>query len=250
MITFPNCKINLGLFITHKRPDGFHHLQSLFLPGPLTDVLEIIPRKDHECTVQQYNASFNIPIEQHSCYKAWKLLHENFGISGVDIYLLKKIPSGAGLGGGSSDAAFTLKTLNELFSLCLNESELLQLASQLGSDDAFFIYNRPCYLDGKGHELTPLNWEFPYRIEISSPGVNISTAEAYSTVIPKAAPIDLLTIMNLPHKDWKNIITNDFQVGAISLHPTIQDHIDAMYSKGAFYAAMSGSGSSVFGLFD
>lgn len=92
MITFPNCKINLGLFITHKRPDGYHHLQSLFLPGPLTDVLEIIPRKDHECTVQQYNASFNIPIEQHSCYKAWKLLHENFGISGVDIYLLKKYP--------------------------------------------------------------------------------------------------------------------------------------------------------------
>jgi len=249
MVAFPNCKINLGLYITHKRPDGYHHLQSIFLPGPLTDVLEIIPRNDHECVVQQYNATFNIPLEHHSCYKAWKLLHDHYGIAGVDIYLLKKIPSGAGLGGGSSDAAFTLLTLNTLFSLSLSEVDLLSFASQLGSDDAFFIYNRPCFLDGKGHELTPLNWEFPFRIEITSPGVSISTAEAYSSITPKPASIDLLNIMDIPQNEWRHIITNDFQSGAILRYPIIQEHIDEMYSKGAFYAAMSGSGSSVFGLF-
>jgi 4-diphosphocytidyl-2-C-methyl-D-erythritol kinase len=120
----------------------------------------------------------------------------------------------------------------------------------LGSDDAFFIHNKPCFLKGRGHELMPMDWSFPYRIEISSPDVKISTVEAYSTVTPKPSTINLLDIPSLAKEEWKNVITNDFQAGAIKRFPIIQEHIDRMYQNGAFYAAMSGSGSSVFGLFD
>ncbi len=250
MICFPNCKINLGLFITERRADGYHTLESIFLPGPLTDVLEIIKRSDNECQITQYQASFDIPKEKHSCFKAWKLLHDHHGIGGVDIFLMKCIPSGAGLGGGSADAAFTLKSLNAIFELNLSESQLVNYAASIGSDDAFFIYNQPCFLKGRGHELTPItNWNLEFKIEISSPPVSISTAEAYSGILPKPAPFDLQQLDTLPYEDWKRVVTNDFQAKAIQQHPIISEHIQAMYDKGAFYAAMSGSGSSVFGLF-
>jgi 4-diphosphocytidyl-2-C-methyl-D-erythritol kinase len=250
MICFPNCKINLGLFITEKRPDGYHTLESIFLPGPITDALEITPRTDHQFVIKQYNATFDIPMEQHSCYKAWHLLHQKHGINGVEVNLIKKIPSGAGLGGGSSDAAFTLKMLNEIYYLSLSTAQLLDYAAELGSDDAFFIYNQPCFLKGRGHELIPMDWAFPFEIKISSPNVSISTSEAYAHVHPSPSPFDLLSLPSIPKEEWKNIVVNDFQSGAIARFPIIQQHIDNMYKNGAFYAAMSGSGSSVFGLFD
>jgi 4-diphosphocytidyl-2-C-methyl-D-erythritol kinase len=249
MICFPNCKINLGLFITEKRADGFHTLESIFLPGPLSDVLEIIPRADELCHVYNYESSFDIPLEQHSCYRAWKILKDEYSIGGVDIHLLKCIPSGAGLGGGSSDSSFTLKILNDIFKLNLSDDQLIQYAAQLGSDNAFFIYNRPCFLKGRGHEITPMDWEFPYRIEISSPSVQISTASAYQGIVPRPSDIDLQQLPTLPISQWKEVLRNDFEANAVQRNPVILEHIQRMYEKGAFYAAMSGSGSSVFGLF-
>jgi 4-diphosphocytidyl-2-C-methyl-D-erythritol kinase len=251
MVSFPNCKINLGLFITEKRSDGYHNLETIFLPAPLCDVLEIIPNgTSDQCTVQTYHAAFEVEKEKHSCYQSWKLLHELYGIGGVDIYLLKNVPSGAGLGGGSSDSAFTLMTLNTLFSLSLSSPRLLELAAKIGSDNAFFILNQPCYVKGRGHELEPIALPMDFHIQITSPPVSISTQEAYSGVSPKPSSFDLKELHLLPYSQWKNVLVNDFEKGAIERYPIIEEYIQAHYSNGAFYAAMSGSGSSVFGLYE
>ncbi len=250
MVSFPNCKINLGLYVTHKRADGYHHLESIFLPVPFTDALEIIPNGTMECNVTTYNSAVSIAKEEHSCYQAWSLLHHEFDIEGVDIHLIKHIPSGAGLGGGSSDAAYTLQMLNQLFTLDLTQQQLIKYCAVLGSDQAFFIHNQPCYLSGSGPEITPISFEQDFKIELSFPSVHISTKEAYSQLVPRAMDFDLKELQDYPKTEWKKILRNDFQSGAISRHPIIQNHIDNFYKKGAFYAAMSGSGSAVFGLFD
>lgn len=250
MIGFPNCKINLGLYVTHKRTDGYHHLESIFLPVSFTDALEIIPNGTNECRIITYNSSVSIPLQEHSCYHAWALLRREFEIEGVDIYLIKHIPSGAGLGGGSSDAAFTLQMLNELFLLGLTQTQLVNYCAELGSDQAFFIYNQPCYLSGSGPEISPISFHQDFRIELSFPSVHISTKEAYSRLVPRAMDFDLQHLQQFPKEEWKNFLKNDFQTGAVIQYPVIQNHIDRFYDQGAFYAAMSGSGSAVFGLFD
>ncbi len=250
MVSFPNCKINLGLFVTHKRTDGYHHLESIFLPVPFTDALEIIPNGTKECRITTYKSAVNILKEEHSCYQAWSLLHREFDIEGVDIFLIKHIPSGAGLGGGSSDAAFTLQMLNQLFSLDLTQEQLVKYCAELGSDQAFFIYNKPCYLSGSGPEINPISFEQDFKIELSFPSVHISTKEAYSKLVPSAMNFDLRKLQDHPKTEWRKILRNDFQSGAVTGHPVIQHHIDKFYDQGAFYAAMSGSGSAVFGLFD
>jgi 4-diphosphocytidyl-2-C-methyl-D-erythritol kinase len=178
------------------------------------------------------------------------LLHREFDIEGVDIFLIKHIPSGAGLGGGSSDAAFTLQMLNQLFSLDLTQEQLVKYCAELGSDQAFFIYNQPCYLSGSGPEITPISFEQDFKIELSFPSVHISTKEAFSRLDPQPMEFELRTLSLIPKSDWKDILRNDFQKGAVESHPVIQSHIDQMYGQGAFYSAMSGSGSAVFGLFD
>lgn len=249
MVTFPNCKINLGLYVTHKRADGYHHLESIFLPVPFTDSLEIILNKSDECRVQTFKSNVEIPLEQHSCYQAWKLLNDDFAIPGVDILLLKQIPSGGGLGGGSSDAAFTLKMLNEIFNLGLSNHQLVHYCAKLGSDQAFFIYNQPCYLSGSGPEIEPFDFKQDFEIQLSFPSVHISTKEAFSGLLPRPMDFDLREISKWDKELWKVRLQNDFQNGAIKKHPIIQNHIDDFYKKGAFYSAMSGSGSTVFGLF-
>ena len=250
MVVFPNCKINLGLYVTHKRTDGYHHLESIFLPVPFTDALEIIPNQSNECRVFTHQSPIEISLEMHSCYQAWSLLSKDYCIGGVDIHLIKHIPSGAGLGGGSADAAFALIRLNEIFELGLDRNQMIRYAAHLGSDQAFFIYNQPCYLSGSGPEIEPISFDQNFTIQLSFPQVHISTKEAFSGLVPRAMDFDLRQLHQFPKNEWRHFLRNDFQEGAVRRYPVIQSHIDSLYQKGAFYAAMSGSGSAVFGLFD
>lgn len=258
MITYPSCKINLGLHVVGKRPDGYHNLETIFLPvHSLCDELEIKPLSDNTngrpSMVQDGIALDNVP-EDNLCMKAWNLLHDEFGVPAVSIRLKKGIPFGAGLGGGSSDAAFTLKMLNQMYSLALTESQLEQRAARLGADCAFFIKNEPAYATGIGDVLSPIDLDLSgYRIVIEIPeGEHVSTKEAYSglkrdlfgTVRP-----DLWKAVKRPIEDWRDLIVNDFEASVFLSHPAIAAHKENMYARGALYASMTGSGAAVFGVF-
>lgn len=253
MISFPNCKINLGLHVVGKRPDGYHDLETLFLPViELCDELEIVegPLAMHQDGI----ALDNIP-EDNLCMKAWRLLHDEFGIPSVTIRLKKGIPFGAGLGGGSSDAAFTLKMLNGMFSLGLEDCQLEQRAARLGADCAFFIRNRAAYATGIGDRLEPLEWveSGKWKVVIEIPeGEHVSTKEAYTGLqrnlfgCPRP---DLREAIRRPIEEWRNLIVNDFEASVFPSHPAIAALKEEMYRRGALYASMTGSGAAVFGIF-
>lgn len=252
MITYPNCKINLGLHVVGKRPDGYHNLETIFLPvHTLRDELEII---EGTLSMQQDGITLDNAPEDNLCMKAWQLLHEEFNIPTVSIRLKKGIPFGAGLGGGSSDAAFTLKMLNEMFSLHLTNDQLEQRAARLGADCAFFIRNQAAYATGIGDVLSPIDLDLSgYRIVIEIPeSEHVSTKEAYSglkrdlfgTVRP-----DLREAVKRPIKDWCDLIVNDFEASVFPSHPAIASLKENMYARGALYASMTGSGAAVFGVF-
>ena len=263
MITFPNCKINLGLHVVGKRPDGYHDLETIFLPvHSLRDELEINPIEPSlssggtalaPCMQQGGLALDNAP-DDNLCMHAWRLLHEEFGIPPVNIRLKKGIPFGAGLGGGSSDAAFTLKMLNEMFSLSLTDSQLEQRAARLGADCAFFIKNEPAYATGIGDQLSPIDLDLSaYRIIIEIPeGEHVSTKEAYGglkrDLFDTKRP-DLRAAVKHPIEDWRNLIVNDFETSVFPAHPAIAALKEDMYRRGALYASMTGSGAAVFGIF-
>ena len=260
MTTYPNCKINLGLHVVGKRPDGYHNLETLFLPvTDLCDELSLTPspspRGEGGSMVQDGIVLDNAP-EDNLCMKAWRLLHEEFNIPPVNIRLKKNIPFGAGLGGGSSDAAFTLKMLNEMFSLDLSDTELERRAARLGADCAFFIQNRPAYATGIGDLLEPLelrikNEELRIKIEIPE-GEHVSTKEAYQglnrDLFGKPRP-DLREAVCRPVAEWRNLIVNDFEASIFPAHPAIAELKEDMYRRGALYASMTGSGAAVFGIF-
>ena len=256
MITYPNCKINLGLFIVGQRPDGYHNLETLFFPvHSLHDELEITPLSTQRSPLitQEGIILGNIP-EENLCMKAWRLLHDEFGIPAVSIRLKKGIPFGAGLGGGSSDAAFTLKMLNEIFSLCLTDSQLEQHAARLGADCAFFVQNRPAYATGIGDILSPIDLDLDnYRIVIEIPqGEHVSTKEAYRGLnhdLFCTARHDLREAVKLPIEQWRDLIVNDFELSVFPTHPAIAAIKEKMYTHGALYASMTGSGAAVFGIF-
>ncbi|TVR80301.1 MAG: 4-(cytidine 5'-diphospho)-2-C-methyl-D-erythritol kinase [Chitinophagaceae bacterium] len=249
MIVFPNAKINLGLFITEKRPDGFHNLESVFLPVNWFDVLEIIPSKKFSLNVS--GRVINCKTEDNLIFKAWNLLQSDFGIQAVETHLIKNIPMGAGLGGGSSDAAFMLKALNTLFELNLNDTQLEKYATMLGSDCPFFIRNKAALAYDKGNKLKELdlNIQNEYTLVIIWPEIFVSTKEAYSQIIPKKAPANWTKGLQNIVK-WKEFLNNDFESTVFSSHSEIKDLKEQMYQSGAIYASMSGSGSSVFGIFD
>jgi len=251
MIVFPSCKINLGLFVTGKRPDGFHSLESIFLPVPWCDVLEVIPSEDSECFFQTTGISIPGNNSDNILLKAWRLLQAKYAISCVKIHLHKVIPMGAGLGGGSSDGAFMLKVLNDIFQLKLNVSDLEQLAAQLGSDCPFFIRNQPSFVSGRGEILNPLEAPiFSGWLAIVDPGVHVSTARAFSLITPKPANFELHTIHTLSKEMWSNGLTNDFEVAVCNVFPEISQCKQQLLDAGACYSSMSGSGSAVFGLFE
>ena len=251
MITFPNCKINLGLWVIQRRPDGYHNIQTVMLPVlPWCDILEIVDTKGTETTLAVTGIQIDSPPENNLCYKAWRLMADAYGIPPVSIHLHKVIPAGAGLGGGSSDASFTLKMLDSMFNLNLGYETLRSLAVQLGMDCSFFIENMPALSTGRGEFLkpVPLNPD-GYYVVIVKPPVHVSTAAAFLGTKPLFRENSIDEITNLPVSDWKHELHNDFENTVFDLYPEIQDIRNLMYQHGATYSSMSGSGSAVYGLF-
>lgn len=248
MISFPNAKINLGLFIVEKRKDGYHNIETIFYPVKLSDALEINKSESFKITTTgidiQTNAIDNIVT------KAYNLLKRDFNLSPVHIHLHKAIPHGAGLGGGSSDAAFTLRLLNDLFELNLNLKELENYAAILGADCCFFLYDSPKIAYGIGDILNPINLSLSdYTIIIIKPPFSINTKEAYSNIMPKPAPFDLKKLPGIPLDQWKNYLSNDFEEYCIKIFPQIKKIKKLLYDQGAVYSGLSGSGSAIFGIF-
>jgi 4-diphosphocytidyl-2-C-methyl-D-erythritol kinase len=249
MIIHPNAKINLGLNVVSKRPDGFHNIESCFLPIGLVDVLEI-EVSDRETKIEISGIDIPGKIDENLCIKGWELIHKNYDIPPVNIKLKKVIPIGAGLGGGSSDAAFMLKLLNTIFKIGISDNELVEFATQLGSDCAFFVKNLPAIAKSKGEDLKLVTVSLGgYKLVLINPGLHISTAEAYSLVVPKYPLEDIEDILSDPPEKWTGRLVNDFELSVFKKYPKIRDIKDQLYELGAVYASMSGSGSSVYGFF-
>lgn len=249
MIVFPNCKINLGLHITGRRADGFHDLETVFYPLPVTDALEVISPGAMQFT----SSGITIPgtVADNLCLQAFQLLQQDFPqLQPVNIHLHKHIPIGAGLGGGSADAAFMLQLLNNKFQLGLTEEQLMAYAARLGSDCAFFIPNRPCYATGRGEILEPLDLDLSgYSFLLVHPGIHVNTGWAFKQLTPQVPAHSLREMIQLPVADWRAVITNDFEAPVFSAHPVLATIKTTMYENGAVYASMSGSGSAVVGIF-
>ncbi len=249
MISFPNCKINLGLYIEQKRDDGFHNIKTIFYPISLCDALEIVVSQN----TTEMSIS-GIPVEcdlqSNLCMKAYESVKKDFGLPPVKIHLHKAIPNGAGLGGGSSDAAFTIKLLNNLFSLSLSNNIMEKYASELGSDCAFFINNSTVIASGKGNVFEDIPLAFNgFSVIIIKPPIHVSTSVAYQFAEPRNETVDIKTLINQPISKWKDSLINDFEKSVFKKFPEIEDIKARLYQNGAEYAAMSGSGSSVFGIF-
>ena len=251
MISFPNCKINIGLNIIGKRSDGFHNIETIFYPLTLCDALEVLPTTGNagdEFFIQGINLDGD--PEQNLCMKALRLMQNEIPLEPVKIVLMKKIPVGAGLGGGSSDAAYTLKMVNDYNGAGYTDEKLIGMSSKLGSDCAFFIINKPVFASGKGDQMTPVSLSLEgYTIVIVKPPVFVSTAEAYSGTTPSVPEQSLKDIIRLPVSEWRNLIKNDFENTIFKHYPEISMIKQKLYDLGAVYASMSGSGSSVFGIF-
>ncbi len=249
MIAFPHCKINLGLHVLSKRSDGYHNIETCFYPVPRTDILELIPSSQFSFT--QSGLKVDGKDEDNLCVKAFRLLQKEFGIEEVKIHLHKIVPMGAGLGGGSSDAAFTLRLLNQVFDLKLSTEQLKGYASQLGSDCAFFIEDQPLIGTGRGEVLSPASISLKgYYLTLVKPDIHVSTAEAYSGIEPKQPGISIQEILKSPLQEWKGKLTNDFEKSIFKKYPAINNVKERLYSLGAIYSSMSGSGASVFGVFE
>ncbi len=248
MIAFPNAKINLGLRITEKRPDGYHNLQSVFYPVGWCDVLEILPAD----TLSFKSTGLPIPGDAATnlCRTAYGLLKQEFDLPPVRIHLHKVVPIGAGLGGGSADGAFTLRLLNERFGLNCSPEILETYARKLGSDCAFFVKNEPRFCFGKGDEFaeTAVSLAGVWAVLVN-PGIHISTAEAYASVTPRAPEMDLREALHQPRETWRTTVRNDFETSLLPRYPVVGKIRQHLYETGAFYASMTGSGSTVFGLF-
>ncbi|MGC8824113.1 MAG: 4-(cytidine 5'-diphospho)-2-C-methyl-D-erythritol kinase [Bacteroidales bacterium] len=251
MIVFPNAKINLGLHVVEKRTDGYHNLQTVFFPIPLFDVLEIVESSNEGLRLFNYGLTIDIPPQENICARAYQLIAERYHLPSLDIYLYKHIPFGAGLGGGSSDAAHTLLLLNKMFRLDIPFETLLEMALLLGSDCPFFLYNKAMYATGRGEVLQPieLNLSGKYLVVIK-PAVHVSTAEAYKGVLPQRPAHDLREVLKLPVVEWKHYLSNDFEPSVFVKYPLLQHIKEQLYEMGALYAAMSGSGSALFGIFE
>jgi len=249
MVSFPPCKINLGLQIINKRSDGYHDLLTCFYPLPWTDILEIIPADSFAFTCSGNHIPG--PPEANLCIKAYELLQRNFDLSPVKIHLHKIIPAGAGLGGGSADAAYTLRLLNDIFRLQLSQQALMDYAAKLGSDCTFFIQDNPMFGEGRGEVLTKIAVDLRGKyLVLVKPDIHVSTAEAFVGIRPQKPHHSLREVLSLPTTDWKPVLKNDFEDSVFRKYPSIQLIKEKLYSIGAEYASMSGTGSAVFGIFD
>lgn len=251
MIFFPNGKINLGLNILRKRPDGFHDIETAMVPVcSLYDVLETVRREEGTVDFGRSGLALDCPADQDLCLKAYKLMKEQYGVGGIAVHLRKCIPFGAGLGGGSADAAFMVKALNQLYGLGLCETEMTKICARLGSDTAFFITNRPALATGRGEILNELTLNLSgYSVLLVKPALHISTAEAYSGVTPRIPEHTVAEIISEDMSTWKNRLKNDFETSLFPRYPQLKKIKERLYGLGAVYASLSGSGSTVFGLF-
>jgi len=249
MIQFSPCKINLGLSILEKRTDGFHALETVFYPVGLHDIVELVPAKLFAFT----HTGISIPgdASNNLCVKAYHLLKADYPhIGDVKIHLHKNIPMGAGLGGGSADGSTVLLMLNDLFNLNISKTQLINYAAQLGSDCPFFIFKEACHATGRGEILAPLSIDLSnYTIVLVHPGIHIATPWAFQQLKPCVKEKSILTIIKQPIETWKEELINDFEAPVFKAHPSLEDLKNNLYSQGAIYASMSGSGSSLFGIF-
>lgn len=250
MVLFANCKINLGLHITHKRADGYHDLETVFYPVALRDALEIIQAK--ETTFQLSGLPISGNMNDNLCLKAYNLLKKDFPhLPSVCIHLHKAIPTGAGLGGGSADGAFMLVMLNKKFELNFSKQQLMDYALQLGSDCPFFIINTPCFAIGRGENLSPVTVDLSaYKIVLVNPCVHVSTKEAFSQLSPVVPEKSVREVIAQPISSWKDELVNDFEKNVFQQFPVIKQIKNTLYNVGAVYASMTGSGSTVFGIFE
>jgi 4-diphosphocytidyl-2-C-methyl-D-erythritol kinase len=249
MIQFSPCKINLGLSILEKRADGFHALETVFYPVGLQDIVEVVPAKLFAFS----HTGISIPgdVSNNLCVKAYHLLKADFPEMGdVKIHLHKNIPMGAGLGGGSGDGTTVLILLNQLFELNLTQKQLIEYAARLGSDCPFFIFNEACHATGRGEILEPTSIDLSsYTIALVHPGIHIATSWAFQQLSPCVKEKSIATIIKQPMNTWKSELINDFEAPVFKAHPSLEAFKNNLYSQGAIYASMSGSGSSLFGIF-
>lgn len=254
MITFPNAKINLGLNVIEKRPDGYHNLETVFYPINLQDALEVTRREKGGCeyTLRVSGTPIDGEPDSNLVVKAYKLLKEHYpAMQPVDIHMYKHIPVGAGLGGGSSDAAYMIKLLNDKFSLGMTTEQMEEYAARLGADCAFFVRNRPVFATGIGNVFEPVEVSLRgYYIVLVKPDIFVSTRDAYAEIKPARPAVSLKEMVDLPVAAWKDCMKNDFEEPVFRKYPEIAAIKDKLYDLGAVYASMSGSGSSVYGIFD
>jgi 4-diphosphocytidyl-2-C-methyl-D-erythritol kinase len=253
MIQYPHCKINLGLSIVAKRADGFHELETVFYSVALKDILEINPAKNNQATSFS-NSGLAIPGDSNHnlCLKAYHLLKADFpSLPEIQMHLHKIIPMGAGLGGGSSDGTSALKILNSLFQIGLNQAQLLKYAEKLGSDCPYFLFDTPCHATGKGELLAPIDVNLSnYSIVLLHPGIHIATPWAFQQITPCKKDKLIAAIIQQPISTWQQELMNDFEAPVIHAHPFIGALKNDLYQQGAIYASMSGSGSSLYGIFE
>ena len=250
MITFPNAKINLGLNIVSKRPDGYHDIETVFYPVGIKDALEMVKTAADDTTLVVSGMTVTADAEKNLVMKACRRMQQRYGLPPVSIFLHKAIPFGAGLGGGSSDAAHMLLMLRDYFQLPLSDDELAAEAAALGADCPFFIYNKPLMAKGIGNEFSPVSLSLKgYYLVLVKPEVVVSTADAYAQVVPELPEIPISELIARPVEEWRGTLVNDFEKSVFPAYPQIAMIKQLLYDNGAVYASMSGSGASVFGLF-
>ena len=256
MISFPIAKINLGLNVVEKRPDGYHNLQTVFYPVPIKDALEVqvmdeaFP-SDYDCDLKVTNITIEGDEQRNLVVRAYQVLKQDFPtLPRIHTHLWKGIPTQAGMGGGSSDCAYMMLLLNQQFQLGLTDEQLIEYAAKLGADCAFFILSRPCYAEGIGEKLQPINLSLSgYYIAVVRPDIPVPTKEAFSRIRPHYPTQNCRETVMQPIDTWRDTLINDFEESVFALHPEIGDIKQRLYDMGATYAAMSGSGSALFGLF-
>ncbi len=255
MINFPIAKINLGLNVVSKREDGYHNLETVFYPVPIKDALEVFPMEDGfpsdvRCDLKVTNLFIDGDEQKNLVVKAYNMIAQDYELPRVHVHLYKHIPTQAGMGGGSSDCAYMIRLLNEMFSLGMSDEKMIGYAARLGADCAFFIKAQPAYAEGIGEKLQPISIDLSgYKMLVVRPNIPVSTKEAFSLITPQVPKKNCLDIVRQPIETWKDELVNDFERSVFAIHPEIGRLKEMMYEQGAIYAAMSGSGSSVFGLF-
>lgn len=255
MINFPIAKINLGLNVVSKRDDGYHNLETVFYPVPIKDALEVFPMEDGfpsdvRCDLKVTNLFIDGDEQKNLVVKAYNMIAQDYELPRVHVHLYKHIPTQAGMGGGSSNCAYMIRLLNEMFSLGMSYEKMIGYAARLGADCAFFIKAQPAYAEGIGEKLQPISIDLSgCKMLVVRPNIPVSTKEAFSLITPQVPKKNCLDIVRQPIETWKDELVNDFERSVFAIHPEIGRLKEMMYEQGAVYAAMSGSGSSVFGLF-